>query len=140
MAQKHHVCAILIKRICKLKHHLRHPYEKYASQNAKYTNQNTKYANQNTKYINQNIKYANQNTEYSNQNTKYANQNNKCAIPIIYYRCEFLLKITNCRKFAHFFGVQFSNASKCIGVQIRTNMRYALIGVVATKKFKKSTM
>ena len=30
-----------------------------------------------------------------------------------------------CRKFMHFFGVQFSKASKCVGVQKWTNMRYA---------------
>ena len=29
-----------------------------------------------------------------------------------------------CRKFTHFFGVQFSKASKCVGVQKWTNMRY----------------
>ena len=28
------------------------------------------------------------------------------------------------RKFTHFFGVQFSKTSKCVGVQKRTNMRY----------------
>ena len=57
-------------------------------------------------------------------NTKYANQNKKISKILIY---AVLSRGSFCCEFTHFFGVQFSKASKCVGVQKRTNKRYGTV-------------